>query len=494
MNRKRLAWAGAILLACGLAAASVWRSLDDLTERNENVLTFDADVIAVNPEEGYSGFEGWGTSLAWWGHIVGQWEEEQAFHELMDLIFDPAKGIGINIVRYNIGGGENPGLPSTLRPGADVPGFQPEEGRWDWEADAGQRRVLLEAIRRGVNIAEAFSNAPPYWMTVSGSVTGADDGGDNLRDAYRAAFADYLTEVVKFYAERHGVVFRTLAPFNEPVSNWWRRGNNQEGAHFSVALQMDIIRLVDEALKAKGLSGTAISAADAHSIDEALAILEQYDEATLARISQVNTHAYNGSKMAELREKTAALGKTLWMSEYGAGGSEPHNHQDMTSVLELAERIMFDLRLMQPAAWIYWQAVEDETAQNNWGWIHANFVTGEARYDMTKQYYAMGQFSKFIRPGSRIIPTGDGRSVAAYHEEDRTLAVVIRNERSAAVQATYDLSAFTYSGGRAEVYETSAGKNMERSVLDIASNGFAIEVPMQSVVTVVIRDVELGRN
>lgn len=494
MNRKRFAWAGTILVACGLAAIAVWRNIGELAERNENVLAFDADVIVVNPEEGYSGFEGWGTSLAWWGHVVGQWENEEAFSELMDLIFDPQKGIGLNIVRYNIGGGENPAIPNTLRPGADVPGFQPEEGRWDWEADAGQRRVLLESIRRGVNIAEAFSNSPPYWMTVSGSVTGADDGGNNLRDEYRGAFADYLTEVVKLYAERHGVVFRTLAPFNEPVSDWWRRGNNQEGAHFSVDLQMDIIRLVDEALKAKGLNGTAISAADAHSIDETLEILEQYDEATLGRISQINTHSYNGSRMAELREKAAALDLKLWMSEYGAGGSEPHNHQDMSSVLQLAERIMFDLRLMQPAAWIYWQAVEDETAQNNWGWIHANFVTGEARYDVTKQYYAMGQFSKFIRPGSRIIPTGDGRSVAAYHERDGTLAVVIRNERSIAVQATYDLTAFSYPAVRAEVYETSESKNMEPSVLELASNGFAVEVPPKSVITVVIRDVKWRRD
>ena len=494
MNQKRLAWMGATIIGIGLVAAVVWWNMHHPSERNENVLAFDTNAIAVNPEEGYSGFEGWGTSLAWWGHIIGQWEDEAAFQKLMDLIFDPEKGIGINIVRYNIGGGENPNIPSTLRPGGDVPGFQPEEGRWDWEADAGQRRVLLESIKRGVNIAEAFSNSPPYWMTVSGSVTGAEDGGNNLRDEYRAAFADYLTEVVKFYAEKHGVVFRTLAPFNEPLSNWWRRGNNQEGAHFSIDLQMEIIRLVDEALKAKGLTGTSISAPDTNSMDETFEILEQYDEATLSRISQINTHSYNGAKMIELRERAARLGKKLWMSEYGAGGSEPHNHQDMTSVLELAERIMFDLRLLQPAAWIYWQAVEDETAQNNWGWIHANFVTKEESYEITKQYYAMGQFSKFIRPGSQIIPTSDGRSVAAYHEQDQMLVVVIRNERSAARQATYDLSAFSYPGNQAAVYETSAQKNMDQSVLKIASNGFSIEVPMQSVVTVVIQDVKLKAN
>ena len=57
----------------------------------------------------------------------------------------------------------------ALRPGGDVPGFQPEPGEWDWDADAGQRAVLQGSMERGVNIAEAFSNSPPYWMTISGA-------------------------------------------------------------------------------------------------------------------------------------------------------------------------------------------------------------------------------------------------------------------------------------------------------------------------------------
>ena len=46
---------------------------------------------------------------------------------------------------------------NTLRPGGDVPGFQPEPGKWDWEADAGQRSILQGAIKRGVNITEALT-------------------------------------------------------------------------------------------------------------------------------------------------------------------------------------------------------------------------------------------------------------------------------------------------------------------------------------------------
>ncbi|WP_019635436.1 glycoside hydrolase family 30 protein [Paenibacillus fonticola] len=448
------------------------------------------EAVKLQLEEAYEGFEGWGTSIAWWGHALGGWEDQEKVRQVMDMLFDREKGIGLNIVRYNIGGGEKPG-EHTLRPGGDVPGFQPEAGLWDWEADANQRYILQESLRRGVTIAEAFSNSPPYWMTVSGSVSGAEDRGNNLRDDQYDAFADYLTEVVRHFRDEWGITFRTLDPLNEPSSNWWRKGNIQEGCYFDLGKQGEIIRKVAASLEQKGLNGTVVSANDDNSIDETLEALHAYDAATLEAIGQINTHSYNGSRMEELRAFAQGSGKRLWMSEYGTGGSAPHHHEDMTSVMELAQRIMFDLKMMKPAAWIYWQAVEDEGADNNWGFIHANF-TGEESYELTKQYYAMAQFSKFIAPGSRIIPADDGRVLAAYDAAAGQLTVVVRNELSDR-KVTVDLSPFTYDAGAAQVeaYRTSGQHNLEPAaeLVELFTNGVTVPVDSESIVTVVISGV-----
>ncbi|AOZ93424.1 glycoside hydrolase family 30 protein [Paenibacillus crassostreae] len=453
-------------------------------------LELDSSTIHVQPEDGYDGFEGWGTSLAWWGHVLGQWTNKEKLNEVMDLVFDPNKGLGLNIVRYNIGGGEDPNIENnTLRPGGDVPGFQPNEGQWDWDADIGQRAVLLASLQRGVTIAEAFSNSPPYWMTNSGSVTGAVDGGNNLKDEYYDAFADYLTEVVKQYEARWGVTFRTLNPLNEPASNWWKKGNIQEGSHFSVDKQIEIINKVSESLQSKGLSGTAISGPDENSVDETLEMIHGYDEATIRNISQINTHTYNGANLEELRNWTAERGLKLWMSEYGTGGSEPHNHQDISSVMELSERIIYDLRILQPAAWVYWQAVEDESANNNWGFIHSDFL-GEESYEITKQYYAMANFSRFIRPGSRIIRTDDGRTVAAYDAQKEQLTIVVRNEQ-AEKELIYDLTSFEFDSEKAEIYQTSETDNLTRSELPLYKNGMKLTVGHQSVTTIVISNIQI---
>ena len=44
----------------------------------------------------------------------------------------------------------------------------------------GERRVLSAAKARGVRYVQAFANSPPYWMTVSGSVTGSKSGATDL--------------------------------------------------------------------------------------------------------------------------------------------------------------------------------------------------------------------------------------------------------------------------------------------------------------------------
>lgn len=457
-------------------------------ENEQQLSHIEAEQVQLLPEQGYGGFEGWGTSLAWWGHEIGGWENKQAADEIMDLVFDRERGLGLNIVRYNIGGGENPDY-NTLRPGGDVPGFWPSPQQWDWSADANQRAVLLGSIERGVNIAEAFSNSPPYWMTISGSVTGATDGGNNLQEEHYETFAHYLTEVVKYYRDEWNIVFRSLNPLNEPSSNWWIKGNIQEGAHFDIDKQAIILQLTAQSLKEKGLTDTVVSAPDDNSIDETLEALEQYGEETLAVLGQVNVHTYNGSKMQELKQFTDKHQLRLWMSEYGTGGAGGHDHEDMTSVMELAERIMFDLRLLQPKAWIYWQAVEDEGANNNWGFIHANF-NGEERYYMNKQFYAMRQFTRFIEPGAFIAPTSDGYSICAYDEAKRQLTIIVRNPSDTARMVSYELAPYEVVSGQVDVYRTSSQENFQQlTSLELAEQRFSVEVSPTSITTMVIQNV-----
>ena len=69
-----------------------------------------ADYTAiVNPGSVLvTNFEGWGSSLCWWANVVGGYANRDDY---ANLAFNQLK---LNIVRYNIGGGENPALTNSM--------------------------------------------------------------------------------------------------------------------------------------------------------------------------------------------------------------------------------------------------------------------------------------------------------------------------------------------------------------------------------------------
>ena len=70
--------------------------------------------VVVDPGKKYQLFEGWGTSLCWWAELAGGWDKAN-YTKLLGAVADPDTGLGYNIFRYNIGGGE-PQFPDTSRP------------------------------------------------------------------------------------------------------------------------------------------------------------------------------------------------------------------------------------------------------------------------------------------------------------------------------------------------------------------------------------------
>lgn len=458
-----------------------------------NSPAYAASPVKVCPEQTYQTMDGFGTSLAWWANIVGGWTDYHKKTELLDKLFTVSNGIGLNIARYNIGGGENPNH-EHMRVGAEIPGFQPSSGVWDWNADANQRWVLQEIINRGVTKLEAFSNSPPYWMTYSNCAAGSTHGGNNLRDEMYDDFAYYLVEVLKHFRDYWNIEFDTLSIFNEPVSSWWTSDNNQEGCHFDRDKQNYLIKEVQSGLIAAGLV-TKISAPEEYSVDDSIDSFNYYDSTAKSYISQINTHSYGGSNRTGLRNLAAKYDKDLWMSETGAGEGS-HNHELIDPALSLANVIRRDLKELQPSAWVYWQAVEDEDRaikyNHNWGLIHAKF-TGEEEFYLTKQYYAMGNYSKFIRPGFKIIGLDDpeNRTLAAFDSNTGMLILVTTNDTESDLNLTYDLSAFSTVNGPVAVYRTSETENLKRLPdTSLLNKSFTATAKARSVTTYIISGAE----
>lgn len=367
-------------------------------------------------------FEGWGTSLCWWAHRVGDWPDA-SLDPLLEAIVDPDMGLGLSVFRYNLGGGANP-THDHFRPGGDLPGFQAGQGEpIDAEADPNQRRVLQKLLQRTERpIVEAFSNSPPYWMTRSGCVAGGHDGAPNLPDDRVDDFVAYLAEVVRLYRERHGIAFRTLDPFNEPNQSWWREGGKQEGCQVPEAQQGPVLDALAAALADRGLADvTALAATDAHSIDATLRNLQTLDDETLARVGQINTHSYRGSQRTELCEFAAGHGKRLWQSESGPMGLNARGGGVRIAMLG---RVALDLNELRPAAWVMWQVIDDSPA---WGCFSVDYKN--RTFQPTANFRLYTPLTRSIRPGDRIVPTSDPTVVAALDSGAEHVTLIVVNER-----------------------------------------------------------------
>lgn len=417
-------------------------------------------------------FEGWGTSLCWWAHVLGSSTNRGQY---ADLAF---KKLQLNIVRYNIGGGENPGITNTMEVRARLPGFEPRPGVWDWNADANQRWFLRSAVARGVNRVEAFANSPPYWMTVSGSVTGATNGAeDNLRRDCEATFADYLATVVSNLTVLDHVTFNTLTPMNEPGSDWWHFGARQEGTHMSHEQQARMLNQLRPALARYGLD-TGLVASEDNDEHRAFRAVKSYDAATQQLLAHVATHSYTANDPDDLRQLATEIGKPLWVTEYGDG---------QASGLAMARRIRNDLVQARACAWIYWQFAEPDS---NWGLVRYHWSDPLRRLSINRKFYVLSQFSQFIRPGCQIIDSGDDNSLVAYAPDSCRLSIVTVNDHDQPLTVVFDLRAFQTHTTKVTRSRTSATENeQEVEAAALVDGRFTSTLPPRSVTTQVIKDI-----
>ena len=436
-------------------------------------------TVIVDPNKPRQNFEGWGMSLCWWAHGVGRWSAANYGH-VVDLLVDTSTGLGYNIFRYNIGGGDQPGH-NHMRQYGDVPGYKATEaGAYDWTADLYQRNIVTSIVAKGRPVIwEAFSNSPPWWMTISGCAAGNTSGADNLKPTYFNAFADYLTEVVKHFRDSWGVSFRTLEPFNEPSAGWWTINNNQEGCGFKNE-QNSMVKILGRSLQTKGLSATTIAAADENSIADAVTGIGKYDDTALSFVSQMNVHSYNGKTS---RAAYGAIGtqkaKRLWQSESGPltwpGGNQ------MAVSLWMADVIIRDIKEMKSNAWLDWQVLDGGV----WGSITPNYTAQTAVPN--KRFYMHAGFSRFIRPGSQIIDSDKDSTLAALVPSTGNLVVVILNSQTTSRNYVVDLSRFNTLPATASAYRTSPNEDLVKLTdIAITTKTLTVTAMAQSINTYVV--------
>lgn len=411
-------------------------------------------------------FEGWGTALCWWANRVGY--DETLTQAAADAFFSD-EGLGLDIARYNIGGGDDPTHNHINRSDSKVPGYwgsytASTDGKdvtitYDWTKDENQRNVAKAALAANPDLYfEGFSNSAPYFMTNSGCTSGGDPASaDNLKADMYDDFAKYIAETTKHFKDEFGIEFKSYSPMNEPDTAYWGvNSDKQEGCHFDPGTsQSNMIIETRKALDAAGLTDVLVAGMDETDINKSVTNFGKLTDEAKDALGRIDTHTYDGSNRAGLKQTAINAGKNLWQSEVDKGENG----------FWLAQRIIDDLNGMQASAWVIWDIIDShkdatfeypagsgthpeanrslDVTGSLWGVGMADHDTKELK--LANKYYAYGQFTRYINPGDTLIASS-GSTLAAYNRETGDIKIVVNNSGSSDIPYTFDLSAFTTVG------------------------------------------------
>ena len=376
-------------------------------------------------------WEGWGTSLCWWANRIGY--NETLTRKSADVFFDKEKGLGLNIMRYNVGGGDDPAHNHITRTDSDVPGWMyidPATGerKWDYSADQRQLNVLRAASKAAGQDAyiEIFSNSPPYFMTVSGCATGNFKAEvNNIREDQYDDFAQYMAHVANYMTRKLKFDIKSVSPMNEPNTNYWpAMSNKQEGCHIDAGeSQSKLLELTRKSFDSYGLQKILLTASDETNPGKQVEEIRTLSPAARKSIQRISTHTYGINGIREMGQLAKDEKLNLWMSEVDGNGIAGEDAGEMAAGLWLADKIISDIQALEPSAWVLWQVIDTHvskdgykgrvdkgplnTARGYWGTAWADHDTGDIV--LTQKYYAFGQFSRYIRPGSTVIPCPTSR-------------------------------------------------------------------------------------
>lgn len=484
-------------------------------------------------------FQGWGTSFCWWANRIGY---SDVLSEKAAQAMYSEDGLHMNIVRFNIGGGDDPSHDHIKRTDSEMPGYwknpyvvtddgevivaatepmdEPDrvtvksgntEYSWayDWNRDYNQRNALIKAKETYGDdlIVEAFSNSPPYFMTCSLCSSGAENAGsNNLRDDAYEAFARYLADVAAHYRDEWDINFQSITPMNEPYTSYWGAySEKQEGCHFDQGeCQSKIILALHEAMLEDGFSDKDIiySASDETDVSTAIMSYKKLSDESKNVVSRIDTHTYSASALNVLKKLAEDDNKNLWMSETDGGDTLGKDAGEMGAALYFADLIQRDMNGLLPSAWIMWQAIDNHISKDGYngkkdsGMVNLNkgywglTVTDHDKEEiiLTKKYYAYGQYSKYIKPGSLIIGC-DNAALAAYDKENRQLVIVDYNYRDEEEYVAYDLSEFDISNASCKMIRTSENEDWKEEEASLSENCLKGTLKGYSITTYVIDNV-----
>jgi glucosylceramidase len=389
-----------------------------------------ADVtITVDATTTYQAMVGFGASLTdSSSFVMASYLSSSGLHDVLVKLFDPAAGVGLNFLRQPMGATD---FSSVGNFSYDDTANDTTLAQFNITQDLKATIPILKqalTIDPGLFIM-ATPWSPPAWMKLNQSMNGSGSapGNPGLAGNAYGPLAQYFVKLVQAYAHE-GIIINAVTPQNEPLNG----AANYPGMGFDQPSETSFIgHNLGPAFAAAGLK-TLIWAYD-HNWDVESYPAGVMSDATAGPLSEGGAfHCYGGDASAMTTFHNAFPHKSVYMTECSGGGWQG---DPFANTIDL----IIDSTNNWARAVVLWNLALDENAgpRNNGcndcrGVITVNSKSGMVSYEA--DYYALGHFSKFVRPGAlRIASTASGGTLnqVAFANRDGRLVVIAHNTGAA---------------------------------------------------------------
>lgn len=419
-----------------------------------------APNLTIDWNNTHQSIDGYGVSIP---YIASQFVQFQQKGAVMDLLFDRKAGIGLSILRSSI-------LEQSWGT------IEPSQGTWNFTGDAAQVWVQQQAQLRGVSKIMATVWSPPAWMKTNNSIA----NGGYLRTPMYQAFADYLAAYVLHYKARFGINIYGVSIANEPnkIMNY---GSSQWTAQ---NMHDFILNNLGPTFQKNNVTAK-IMMPESPGWNMSVASRTFDDKNAAAFVGVAIAHDYDMSYDPAQVAVAKMLRLPVWQTEVSdLAPSDP----SMANGLKWAISIHNHMTQAETNAWLYWAGILDaRDPQTGQGLILFDARSGT--FTLPKRFYALGHFSKFIRPGYVRLDCASspmpGMYTSAYKDPVAGKFVVVAINSNTATEAfTMQLNV---SLQRMVKYTTNASANMAMTTIasSLPNGSVQVSVPPRSITTFV---------
>ena len=322
---------------------------------------------------------------------------------LLETLFNTTTGLGLSIFRTRV--------PFDLL-GDD--GVTWNWNTWDLKATVKQINIIQQ-IYGPMAIFSTPSTPPAFMKTNNNIVQGS------LKEEYYEAYAQYLADYVLGMKSRYNIDLAAISIVNEP--DWLP---TYESCTWNATQFHIFIRDHLGPVFRRNNVTAKLMFPEQYKYAEDLAIETLNDPEATKYVDIIGTHQYGipkGSNFTDAKKQN----KTIWMTEHSI--SVPTYDGSMTNALKWAKEIHNDFAQTEINAYCYFWLYCTSMVKNN-----VLVSINNTDLVISKRTWAIGQYSRFIRPGFYRVQSDTNPlvnvSMTAYVSPNGKLVTVIINENS----------------------------------------------------------------